>query len=403
MSAHGRGEEETPMSIELTSGFDHVETLPDFQARLKLGRPLRIKLGLDPTSADLHLGHTVVLERLQRFVEAGHDVTLVIGDFTARIGDPSGRNDARPPLSDEQIAFNMKTYAEQAGKVIDLERITLRYNSEWLAPLKLDGLIRLLSHVTVAQMLKREDFAKRYSANLPISLHEFLYPIAQAYDSVALESDVELGGNDQLFNVLMGRFYQHVFHQPQQICMTVPLLEGTDGTKKMSKSSGNYIGLTESPADQFGKTMRIPDELIARWDHLVLGKSLADSKMLAAGIEAGRIHPMDEKKRIAEAIVTRYHGIAAAHLAREGFERTVQRGEAPTEMPECTIDAEMKIDALLVHVAFAESKRAAQRSIASGGVKIDGVAVTDPNTKWSIADGVLSLGSRHYVRVKLPT
>lgn len=386
---------------ELLSGFDHVETLHDFTERLKLGRPLRIKLGLDPTTPDLHLGHTVVLERLQRFVEAGHAVTLVIGDFTTRIGDPSGRNSARPALSDEQIAENMKTYAAQAGKVLDMERVSLRYNSEWLAPMQLDGLIRLLSHVTVAQMLKREDFANRYASNQPISLHEFLYPIAQAYDSVFLKSDVELGGNDQLFNVLMGRFYQSVFKQPPQICLTVPLLEGIDGTKKMSKSSNNFIGLTEAPSEQFGKTMRIPDELIARWNHLILGRTVEESTKLAHGIEDGNIHPMAEKKRIAEAIVTRYHGAAAAFDAREGFERTVQRGEAPKEMQELHIDSALKIDALLVRAEFAESKRAAQRLIASGGVRIDGVVVADANAPWTATSGVLSMGNRHYVRVTL--
>ncbi len=384
---------------ELLAGFDHIETLPDLTERLRLGRPLRMKLGLDPTSPDLHLGHAIVLEHLQRFVAAGHDVTLVIGDFTARIGDPSGRNQARPALSDEAIEHNMQTYAEQAGKVLDLERVTLRYNSEWLGALKLDGLIGLLSHVTVAQMLKREDFAQRYASNTPISLHEFLYPIAQAYDSVALQSDIELGGNDQLFNVLMGRFFQGVFHQPPQICLTVPLLEGIDGTKKMSKSAGNAIGLNEAPNDQFGKTMRIPDELIARWHNLVLGFSQAESAVLAAEIEAGTAHPMDEKKRIAEAIVTRYHGATAAVRAREYFERTIQRGEAPSEMPELHLQEPIKLDALLVRTQFAESKRAAQRLIAGGGVRIDGVAVSDPNALWKDASAILSVGNRHYLRV----
>jgi tyrosyl-tRNA synthetase len=387
---------------ELSSGCDHIERLDELKERLALGRPLRVKFGLDPTSADLHLGHAVVLERLQRFVEAGHAATLVIGDFTARIGDPSGRNEARPPLSDDTIERNMKTYAEQAGKIVDLERVTLRRNSEWLGTLGFDGLIRLLSHVTVAQMLKRDDFANRFRANLPIALHEFLYPIAQAYDSVALESDVELGGNDQLFNVLMGRFYQGVAAQAPQVCMTLPLLEGIDGTKKMSKSAGNAIGLTEPPGEQFGKTMSIPDDLIARWEHLVLGNSAEGAAALAASLANGSLHPMTEKKRLAEAVVTRFHGAEAARRAREEFERTVQRGEAPQEMAEVAIPAPEKIAALLVRVGFVESKRAAERSILSGGVRIDGVPVLDGARLWTERSGVLSLGNRRYVRILLP-
>lgn len=387
---------------ELSSGFDHIEKLDELKERLALGRPLRVKFGLDPTSADLHLGHAVVLERLQRFIEAGHAATLVIGDFTARIGDPSGRNQARPPLDGDTIEQNLKTYMEQAGKVLDIERVRLRRNSEWLGTLGFDGLIRLLSHVTVAQMLRRDDFANRFRANLPIALHEFLYPIAQAYDSVVLESDVELGGNDQLFNVLMGRFYQGVFGQAPQICMTLGLLEGIDGAKKMSKSAGNAIGLTEPPGEQFGKTMSIPDDLIARWEHLVFGTSAPGAAALAAALANGSRHPMTEKKRLAEAIVTRFHGAEAARRAREEFERTIQRGEAPEEMAEVLIPAPEKIAALLVRVGFAESKREAERSILSGGVRIDGVPVLEGGRLWTERSGVLSVGNRRYVRILLP-
>ncbi|MDQ2871852.1 MAG: tyrosine--tRNA ligase, partial [Candidatus Eremiobacteraeota bacterium] len=230
---------------ELLDGFDHVETATEFATRIKdASRPLIIKLGLDPTSADLHIGHAVVLRKMQQFVEAGHNVTLLIGDFTTRIGDPSGRNETRPPLTAEQIEANMRTYTQQAGTVLDMSRVTLRYNSQWLAKLSLADLLRLLSHVTVAQMLARNDFDARYKSGVSIALHEFLYPVAQAYDSVALEADVELGGNDQLFNLLMGRHFQAQAGQRQQVCMTVPLLEGLDGVKKMSKSYGNYVGLT---------------------------------------------------------------------------------------------------------------------------------------------------------------
>jgi tyrosyl-tRNA synthetase len=387
---------------ELSFGCDHVERFEELKERLTQGRPLRVKFGLDPTSADLHLGHAVVLGRLQRWIEAGHEATLVIGDFTARIGDPSGRNEARPPLSDEMIEENMKTYAAQAGKILDIERVTLRRNSEWLGAIGFDGLIRLLSHVTVAQMLKRDDFANRFRANQPIALHEFLYPIAQAYDSVALESDVELGGNDQLFNVLMGRFYQGIFAQAPQICMTLPLLEGIDGAKKMSKSAGNAIGLTDPPSEQFGKTMSIPDELIARWELLVLGNSAERSAVLAAALADGSLHPMTEKKRIAEAIVTRFHGTEAGRRAREEFERTIQRGEAPQEMAEVAIPAPERLATLLVRVGFAESKRAAERSILSGGVRIDGVTVLEGGRLWTERSGVLSIGNRRYVRIVLP-
>ena len=244
----------------LLDGFEHVETADEFRARLKLGRPLRVKLGIDPTSPDLHLGFMVVLHKLQRFAEAGHDVTLIIGDFTASIGDPSGRNTMRPPLTREEIEANMQTYREQAGKVLDLERVKIRYNSEWLAKLNFSDIVQPRVARTVAQMLERNDFHNRYSAGTPISLHEFLYPVAQAYDSIAIEADVELGGTDQLFNLLLGRQFQREYGQLPQICATVPLLVGLDGEKKMSKSLGNYVGIAEDAQTQFGKLMSMPDE-----------------------------------------------------------------------------------------------------------------------------------------------
>ena len=257
----------------LLDGFDHVETIEDFRERLKLGRPLNIKLGIDPTSPDLHLGFMVVLEKLQRFAEAGHDVTLIIGDFTAMIGDPSGRNAMRPPLTQAQIESNMQTYREQAGKVLDLERVKIRYNSEWLGRMNFSDLVRLLSHVTVAQMLERNDFHNRYTGGTPISLHEFLYPVAQAYDSIAVAADVELGGTDQLFNLLLGRHFQREHHQLPQISATVPLLVGLDGVKKMSKSLGNYVGISEDPQTQFGKLMSMSDELMPSYARLAAFRS----------------------------------------------------------------------------------------------------------------------------------
>ncbi len=384
----------------LTDGCDHVESVAELAKRLESGRPLRVYLGLDPTAPDLHIGHAVVLRLLQRFVEDGHDVILLIGDFTARIGDPTGRNALRPPLTDEQIEVNMRTYAEQAGKVLDMDRITLRYNSEWLSKLGFNDVYKLLSLTTVAQMLERNDFKQRYESGTPIALHEFVYPVAVAYDSVALNVDVELGGSDQLFNLLISRPYQIHAGQEPEICITVPLLEGVDGHKKMSKSAGNHIGLTDPPNEMFGKTMSITDRLITRYARLAAWWPSAEVAALEAGLADGSRSPMDEKKRIAADLVALYHGPDAARGAREWFERTIQRGEIPAEMPELPLGERSKLTELLVAAGFAESKRAAQRLIAEGGVKVDGTAVTDPGGKWT-AEGpaVLQVGSRKFVRV----
>ena len=385
----------------LLDGFEHVETPADFRERLKLGRPLRVKLGIDPTSPDLHLGHMVVLHKLQRFAEAGHSVTLIIGDFTARIGDPSGKNTTRPHLSNEEIEANMITYREQAGKVLDLQRISVRYNSEWLDKLGFSDVIKLLAKTTVAQMLERNDFSNRYGSGTPISLHEFLYPVAQAYDSVAIEADVELGGTDQLFNLLLGRHFQREFGQHAQICATTPLLVGLDGEKKMSKSLGNYVGIDESPSDQFGKLMKITDELMPTYARLGAFRSQADCDALAAAIRDGKINPMDEKKRLAQDVVARYHGDNAAAGARENFERTVQRKELPEgELPEIALGESRRIVDLLVKAGFADSKRAAERLISGNGVKVDGIVVNDPKAAWTHAvPAVLSVGSRKFVRI----
>ncbi|MGB6600594.1 MAG: tyrosine--tRNA ligase [Candidatus Cybelea sp.] len=386
---------------ELLEGFEHVETFADFEERLRLGRPLRVKLGVDPTSPDLHLGFMVVLHPLQRFAQAGHRVTLIIGDFTARIGDPSGRNVTRPQLSREEIEANMRAYLAQAGKVLDLERIEVRYNSEWLAPLSLADLVKLLARTTVAQMLERNDFRERYVSGTPISLHEFLYPVAQAYDSVAIEADVELGGTDQLFNLLLGRQFQRDFGQLPQICATVPLLVGLDGEKKMSKSLGNYVGVAESAEEQFGKLMKMPDELIPVYARLAAFRSSTDGKRLAADLAAGRAKPMEEKKRVAEDIVARYHDRGAAARARDYFERTVQRGEIPSgELDEIKLGECRRIAEVLVKAGFAESRRAAERLISGNAVKIDGEVVRDPNAAWTAGTpAVLSVGSRRFVRV----
>jgi tyrosyl-tRNA synthetase len=385
----------------LLDGFEHVETVEDFRARLKLGRPLNVKLGIDPTSPDLHLGFMVVLHKLQRFAEAGHDVTLIIGDFTASIGDPSGRNAMRPPLSREQIEANMHTYREQAGKVLDLERVKIRYNSEWLAPLDFSQLVRLVSHVTVAQMLERNDFHNRYESGTPISLHEFLYPVAQAYDSIAVKADVELGGTDQLFNLLLGRHYQREHGQPPQICATVPLLVGLDGTKKMSKSIGNYVGIAEDAQTQFGKLMSMPDELMPTYARLAAFRSQADADALRTSVESGMVSPMDAKKDLAQEIVTRYHGAQDAKAAREYFERTVQRKEVPLDnVPEVALGDARRVADVLVRAGFAESRRAAERLISGNGVKVDGIVVNDPRAPWEkTVPAVLSVGSRRFARI----
>lgn len=389
---------------DLLDGFDHVETTPEFAQRLALGRPLRVKLGIDPTSADLHLGHMVVLHPLQRFAQAGHRVTLIIGDFTARIGDPSGRNVTRPQLSQDEIEANMQTYTEQAGKVVDLDRIEIRYNSEWLDKLNFTDMVKLLAKTTVAQMLERNDFRQRYDAGAPISLHELLYPVAQAYDSVAIEADVELGGTDQLFNLLLGRQFQREFEQRPQICATVPLLVGLDGEKKMSKSLGNYVGVDEPPAEQFGKLMKISDELLPVYARLAAFRPERESRQLADELAAGRLNPMEEKKRLASEIVARYHGKEAAAAAREFFERTVQRKEIPTEdLDEIEIGDCKRVAEVLVKAGFAQSRREAERLIAGNAVKVNGEPVRDPNQQWTAHEGaVLSVGSRRFIRVLPP-
>ena len=380
----------------LLDGFEHIETVEDFRARLKLGRPLRVKLGIDPTSPDLHLGFMVVLQKLQRFAEAGHEVTLIIGDFTASIGDPSGRNAMRPPLSPEQIEANMQTYRDQAGKVLDLERIKVRYNSQWLAKLTFADVVKLVSHVTVAQMLERNDFYKRYSDGTPISLHEFLYPVAQAYDSIAIEADIELGGTDQLFNLLLGRQFQREYGQLPQICATVPLLVGLDGEKKMSKSLNNYVGITEDAQTQFGKLMSMPDELMPTYARLAAFWSQSQVEQFQKSAT-----PIDAKKKLAESIVARYHGDAAAAVARDYFERTVQRKEIPQEaLPEVTLGDARRVADVLVRAGFAESRRAAERLISGSGVKVDGIVVDDPRATWSATGpAVLSVGSRRFARI----
>jgi tyrosyl-tRNA synthetase len=390
----------------LIAGCDHVETASELEARIAAKGRLTVKFGVDPTGSFLHLGHAVVLHKMQQFVELGHRVILLIGDFTAKIGDPSGRNDTRPPLTDAMIARNMEEYREQAGRVLDLERIEVMHNSTWLAPLTLADLIGLMGQTTVAQMLSRNDFSNRYGSGVPIALHEFLYPVAQAYDSVAMACDVELGGSDQLFNFLLAREYQAHAGQPKQICMTVPILEGTDGVVRMGKSKGNYIALTEPAAEQFGKLMSLPDAMVPRYAELAAFRDADAVETLRAALASGAIHPMAAKKDLAVEIVARYHGTEHAHAARERFEATVQRGEAPAEMRDVMSLPQWKsIADAIVGCGFAASKREAERLVAGNGVKLDGTIVSDPRAPWVVPASplVLSVGSRRFARVHPPS
>jgi tyrosyl-tRNA synthetase len=389
----------------LTSGCDHVETAAELEERIAAKGRLTVKFGIDPTGSLLHLGHAITLHKMQQFVAYGHRVILLIGDFTAKIGDPSGRNDTRPPLTDDMIAANMRDYREQAGKVLDLERVEIAYNSTWLGPLSMSDLIRLMGQTTVAQMLSRKDFSDRYESAVPIALHEFLYPIAQAYDSVAMQADVELGGSDQLFNFLLAREYQHHAGQPKQICMTVPILEGTDGIVRMGKSKGNFVGLTEPASEQFGKLMSIPDEMIPRYAELAAFWPPERVAALRAGLADGSIHPMLAKKDLAEAIATMYHGAAEARSARERFEATVQRGEIPADVPEIAANPGWRhIADVLVGCGFATSKREAERLIAGNAVRVDGKVIADARHPWSVGTAavVVSVGSRRFARVTPP-
>ena len=304
---------------------------------LKIGVPLKVKLGLDPTAPDLHIGHTVVLQKLKDFQSLGHQVIIIIGDFTGMIGDPSGRSETRKPLTRTEIEANAETYRVQLGKILDMDRTRVEFNSTWLAPLKLEDLIRLTATVTVAQLLQRDDFAGRYAAGRPISLHEFLYPICQAYYSVALGADVELGGTDQTFNLLVGRDLQRAFGQAPQVAITTPILEGLDGTQKMSKSLGNYVGITEPPGEIYGKLMSVPDSLMLRYFTLVTRLPEAEIRELTEGLAAGRVHPMEAKKRLAFTVTAQCHGEAAAREAEAGFARVVQRKEVPEKIDEIVV------------------------------------------------------------------
>lgn len=393
-----------------------AELRAKLERSLRTGVPLKVKLGLDPTAPDLHLGHTVVLQKLRDFQTLGHQAVIVIGDFTGMIGDPSGRSETRKPLVREEIEANAETYRVQLGKILDISRTRVEFNSSWLAPLKLEDLIRLTSAVTVAQMLQRDDFASRHAAQRPISLHEFLYPICQAYDSVALRADVELGGTDQTFNLLVGRDLQRALGQEPQVAITVPILEGLDGTQKMSKSLGNYVGIAEPPEEIYGKLMSIPDSLTLRYLTLVTRLPETDLREIARAMATEKLHPMEVKKRLASAVVAQYHGERAAAEAEKAFVRIFQEGELPEKVEEILLPARggavegtvlenggsRLLWSVIKDARLSESSSEARRLIQQGAVEVDRVPVRDVNHLLAAGKGYLiRVGKRRFKRVIL--
>ena len=362
------------------------------------GQPLRIKLGLDPTAPDLHLGHTVVLNKMRQLQDLGHQVIFLVGDFTSMIGDPSGRNSTRPPLTREQIEANAQTYYAQASLVLDPARTEIRYNSEWSDPLGARGMIELAARYTVARMMERNDFHDRFKAGTPISVHEFLYPLMQGYDSVALKSDLELGGTDQKFNLLMGRHLQQEYGQEPQCILTMPLLEGLDGVDKMSKSKANYVAITEDANSMFAKTLSISDTLMWRWFELLSFRPDAELAALRTEVAGGR-NPKDAKVQLAREIVSRFHSAGAADAAEADFNLRA-RGGIPDEMPELTLaGAPLAIGTLLKQAGLAPSSSEALRLIDGGGVRIDGAVVSDKGLKLGVGTVVVQVGKRKFARV----
>ncbi|MFL1802177.1 tyrosine--tRNA ligase [Plesiomonas shigelloides] len=374
-------------------------------AKLKEGRPLRVKLGADPTAPDIHLGHTVILTKLRQFQDLGHEVIFLIGDFTGMVGDPSGKNTTRPPLTKEQVMANAETYKEQVFKVLDPAKTRIEFNSSWLGEMGAEGMIRLASRQTVARMLERDDFKKRFHDHQSIAIHEFMYPLLQGYDSVALEADVELGGTDQRFNLLMGRELQKEYGQKPQIVITMPLLVGLDGEKKMSKSAHNYIGISEAPSEMFGKVMSISDDLMWDWYVLLSFRPLAEIEDFKARVAEGTLNPRDVKVWLAKEIIARFHSQADADAAEQEFINRFQKGAMPDEMPELTLDAGSEgiaIANLLKDADLVASTSEALRMIKQGGVKIDGEKVDDAKLTLSAGStAVYQVGKRKFARVTL--
>ena len=385
-------------------GADELLIESELAEKLKSGRPLRVKAGFDPTAPDLHLGHTVLINKLRHFQELGHHILFLIGDFTGMIGDPSGKNTARPPLSREQVLENAKTYQDQVFKILDPEKTEICFNSTWIEPLGASGMIRLAAQYTVARMLERDDFAKRYRGGQPIAIHEFIYPLCQGYDSVAMKADVELGGTDQKFNLLVGRELQKHYGQSPQCVLMMPLLEGLDGVNKMSKSLGNYVGISEPSREIFGKLMSITDDLMWRYYDLLSFRSAEEIARLRREVGEGR-NPRDVKVMFAQEIVTRFHGAAAAVDALADFEARFKQGAIPDDIAEVVlagIDGGLPIVQVLRQAGLTASTSEAMRMIAQGGVKADGEKVSDKDVLIpSGASLVLQVGKRKFVRVTI--
>nr|MBO2508347.1 tyrosine--tRNA ligase [Bacillota bacterium] len=390
-----------------------VEILEEHELREKLarslreGRPLRVKLGMDPSAPDIHLGHTVVLRKLRQFQDLGHQVILVIGDFTARVGDPTGRKTTRPALTVEQVRANARTYADQVFRILDPQRTRLVYQ-EWFEEMGFDDVLRLAATYTVARMLEREDFKNRLETGQPISLHELFYPLMQAYDSVALEADVELGGTDQKFNLLVARDVQREYGQEPEVALLMPLLVGTDGVEKMSKSLGNYIGLTDPPGEMYGKTMSIPDPLIVPYLELLTDMPEAEIERIRQAMASGDLNPRDAKMMLARLLVTQYHGEAAAREAEERFVQVFQRRELPEDIPEVRLEPEMvrsgaaRVVDLLVAAGLVESRSEARRMVRQGAVSVDGRRIDDEQAAVAVSDGsVVRVGRRRFARLRL--
>ncbi|AEE21554.1 tyrosine--tRNA ligase [Paraglaciecola chathamensis] len=389
---------------ELQRGAEEILLEEELIAKLKEGKPLKIKAGFDPTAPDLHLGHTVLINKLRAFQKLGHEVIFLIGDFTGMIGDPTGKNVTRKPLTREDVLANAETYKEQVFKILDPSKTTIRFNSEWMEELGASGMIKLASSQTVARMLERDDFKKRYANGQPIAIHEFLYPLVQGWDSVALKSDVELGGTDQRFNLLMGRELQKGQGQRPQTVLMTPLLEGLDGVQKMSKSLGNYIGITDSPSDMFGKIMSISDDLMWRYYDLLSFKAIEEIAQYKEQVAAGT-NPRDIKIALAKEIIARFHDEAAADAAHHEFVQRFQKNAIPDEMPEFTFEAGeegMAVANLLKEAGLVASTSEAMRMVKQGAVKMDGEKVADQKTTFrSLEQAVFQVGKRKFARVTL--
>ena len=382
--------------------INEQDLVKKIEKSIKENKPLVVKLGLDPTAPDIHLGHTVPLRKLRLFQEFGHQVVIVIGGFTARIGDPTGKSVTRPPLTKEEVLKNAETYKTQIFKVLDPEKTIVRDNSEWLESMNFADVLRLASSYTVARMMERDDFSKRFKEGRPIGVHEFMYPLMQGHDSVALHADVEFGGTDQTFNLLMGRHLQELEGQEPQVVITMPLLEGLDGIQKMSKSLGNYIGIDEEPKEMYGKAMSIPDELMMRYFMLVTDMSIEEQEDMAKRLESGELHPRDAKMQLARTIVRLYHGEEAALEAEEEFKRVFQQRAMPTDIPEYAMDAPTEaifIPQFCTDAGLTASNGEARRSIKAGAFKVNGEKYTEENLK--LEDGmIVQVGKRKFVKIK---